>query len=448
MRKRCTIIGAGISGLSLAAFADEHFDVTVLEASDKVGGLIQNNSEGVRIRDHAANGWLNNEPSVNELIQLLNLEERVITANQETTTRWIIKNGQMYALSPKVLFSELLPLSARIRLFAEPFIKQCPLEIEESLAEFGARRFGAGIVDELLAPFASGIFACRPEEISLPAAFPKLWKLEQEYGSMIKAHFKKPKPAHKTLLTSMKGGTSELCQSIADKMGDKIILNTPALSIKKHKSLWSVNTGNQEILSDYLAITCPASAQKRLLENSFPKISKFMSEISYSSVAVVIMEFPKNAFPNPPVGFGALMNRAGQETGILGTLFSSCIFPSRQQDNVISTRTIMGGSIMPEMLNKSQQELQAQVLAHHESLFGKCQAAPLHCTVVKYQDAIPRYEKGHFSLQKEILSFHNQHPSLRLSGNHLFGVAVKDCIRQSKSSVLDFLEAEGKASHA
>ena len=448
MKKKCTIIGAGISGLSLAAFAEEYFDVTVLEASGKIGGLIQNNSEEGRIREHAANGWLNTEPAVDELITLLDLADRVITANQEKTTRWIIKNGQMYDLSPKLLFSGLLPLSARIRLFAEPFIGKISPETEESLAEFGARRFGAGIVDELLAPFASGIFACRPEEVSLPAAFPQLWKLEQEYGSIMKAQFKKPKPARKTNLNSMKGGTSELCQTIADKMGDRILLNTPALSIKKHKNLWSVNTGHQEILSDYLAITCPASAQEELLENSFPKISKSISQIQYSSVVVVIMEFSKDTFPNPPVGFGALMNRAGQGSGILGTLFSSCIFSSRQKDDVISTRTIIGGSIVPEMMNKSQQELQAQVLAHHESLFGKCQKPPLHCTVVKHQDAIPRYEKGHLALQKEIEAFHQLNPSLRLSGNHLFGVAVKDCIRQSKSSVLDFLEAERKASHA
>ena len=450
MKKKCTIIGAGISGLSLGAFANEHFDVTILEASDKVGGLIQNSSEGGKIRDHTANGWLSNEPAFDELIHLLGIKDRLLTATQEKgkTTRWIIKNEQMYALSPKLLFSGLLPLSARIRLFAEPFISRGDAQVEESLAEFGARRFGAGVIPEILAPFASGIFACRPEELSVPAAFPKLWEMEQEYGSIIKAGFKSPKPEKKTILTTMKGGTSALCQAIVQRLGDRILLNTPALSIKKHKDLWAVSTENQEFLSDYLAITCPAPVQEKLLSNSFPKIAKLFSKIPYSSVAVVIAEFPQNAFANPPVGFGALMNREGQQSGILGTLFTSCIFPSHQQDGSISTRTILGGSIVPKIKEKDSQELQSLVLKHHEKLFGSLRTQPSYIKVIKHQNAIPRYEKGHLEIQNEIHQFHQQNPTIRLSGNSLFGVAVKDCIRQSKLSVHDFLETQKGYSNA
>ena len=450
MRKQCIVIGAGISGLSLAAFANEHFDVTVLEASDKTGGLIQNSSEEGKIRDHAANGWLSNEPAFDELISLLNIEDRLLTATQERgkTTRWIIKNGQLYALSPRLFFSGLLPLSSRIRLLGEPFISRQDKQAEETLAEFGARRFGKGVIPELLAPFAAGIFACRPEELSVSAAFPRLWKLEQQYGSLIRAGLQAPKPEKKTILTTMKKGTSELCQIIADRLGERIHLSAPALSIRKDQARWVVSTNKKEFYSDYLAITCPAPAQRILLQNSFPAISALLQNISYSSVAVVLAEFPSDAFDRPPSGFGALMNREGQESGILGTLFTSCIFPSHQQDGSISTRTILGGSIVPTIISKDNQELQDLVLRHHEKLFGSLKTRPAHMMVVKYKQAIPRYEKGHFEIQKEVRQFHLQNPTIRLSGNHLFGVAVKDCIRQSKKTVSDFLAAERGSEHA
>ena len=133
------------------------------------------------------------------------------------------------------------------------------------------------------------------------------------------------------------------------------------------------------------------------------------------------------------------MNRDGQQSGILGTLFTSCIFPTHQKNGVISTRTILGGSIAPEIMKKDQQELQKMVIEHHEKLFGSLRSPPLHITMVKHHDAIPRYEKGHLQLQQKITQFHMHHPTIRLSGNHIFGVAVKDCIKQSKHSVLDFL---------
>lgn len=443
MKKTCTIIGGGISGLSLAAFANEHFDIKLLEACDKTGGLIQNSSLDGKIRDHAANGWLSNEPAFDELIDLLNVKDLLITANQEKgkTTRWVIKNNKLYALSPKMLFSGLLPFSSKLRVLGEPFISAQDPQVEESLSEFGTRRFGSGVIPELFAPFAAGIFACRPEELSVPAAFPRLWKMEQQYGSLIKAGLQAPKPEKKTILTTLKGGTSQICEIITEHLADKILLNTPALSVKRHKDLWVVSTENQEILSDYLAITCPASIQGKLLHNSFPKISNLVSKISYSSVVVVLAEFPADAFPNPPVGFGALMNQEGQKSGILGTLFTSCIFPSHQKDGSIATRTILGGSILPDMIQKDHQRLQALVLNHHEKLFGRLQAEPSYLEVVKHSQAIPRYEKGHFDIQNEITQFHRQNPTIRLSGNSLFGVAVKDCVRQSKASVQDFLEA-------
>ena len=447
MKKKLTIIGAGISGLSLAAFAKDEFDVTVLEASDTAGGLIQNSNEAGVVRDHAANGWLSNEPAVDELISLLSLEEKIITANTEEKTRWIVKNGKLFALGPQMLFHSLLPISTKFRLFAEPFISKAPADAEESLAEFAARRLGKGVIDDIFAPFASGIFACRPEELSVPAAFPKIWNMEQVHGSLIKAGFKQKRPENPTRLTSLRGGTSVLCQAIADQLEGRIHLKTPALSVKKHKELWTVQTPEQEFFSDYIAITCPASAQAKMLGTSFPKIAKKLDTIPYSSVTVVITEVAEDAFHSPPRGFGALMNRAEQKSGILGSLFTSRIFPSHQKEGVLSTRTILGGSIVPKMVEQSEQELQQLVLKHHERLFGPLQSPPIRFTVVKHRNAIPRYEKGHLAIQETISNFHQQHPTIRLSGNHLFGVAVKDCIRVSKEMVQNFLTHKGKMIH-
>ena len=439
MKKSLTVIGGGISGLSLAAFAHPHFSLQLLESSSKIGGIIQNSNEDGSVRDHAANGWLSGEESVEELLSLLQIQDQVITANTDEGTRWIVKNGRLFALNPKLLLSSLLSPLARLRLCAEPFIKAQSEQIEESLAEFGTRRLGKGSLDQLFTPFAAGIFACRPEELSVPAAFPRLWSMEQKHGSLLKAGLARDKSKPAPVLTTLRGGTSKLCESIASFLGDRVQLNTSALSVRKKGTRWIVETEQEEIISDYLAITCPAQAQARLFSQSFPAISDLMNSIPYSSAVVVIMEFNSDDFEATPFGFGALMNRQEQESGILGTLFTSKIFPSHQQKGRLSTRTIIGGSIRPEEIHKDSQDLAAMVIEHHRRLFGFRGDAPLHYDVIKHPMAIPRYQKGHLHIQQEIRAFHQHHPTLRLSGNHLFGVAVKDCIRQSKESVSDFI---------
>ena len=81
------IVGAGISGLSAAAWLE---DAIVLEATSHAGGWIQSSTHPLGFSiDLAANGWLNNEPAVDELIQHLGLEDKILRASDERNLRYI-----------------------------------------------------------------------------------------------------------------------------------------------------------------------------------------------------------------------------------------------------------------------------------------------------------------------------------------------------------------------
>ena len=81
-------------------------------------------------------------------------------------------------------------LGAKLRLLREPFIAAAPPEAEESIAAFVRRRLGTEFLDYAIDPFVSGIYAGDPEQISVPAAFPRLHALEQKYGSLIRGQIK------------------------------------------------------------------------------------------------------------------------------------------------------------------------------------------------------------------------------------------------------------------
>ncbi|MCZ7615365.1 MAG: protoporphyrinogen oxidase [Ignavibacteriaceae bacterium] len=187
--KKIVIIGAGISGLTTAYLLfKEGYDVIVLEQKDKVGGSIETVSADGFLFDRGPNSGLETTPLIQQLVKDLNLEDQFVYANREGNKRYILRNGQLHALpmSPPAFFkTELFSGKAKLRLFAEPFIGRSKDGYYQSIAEFVTRRLGKEFLDYAINPFVAGVYAGRPEDLSVKSAFPKLYALEEEYGGLI-----------------------------------------------------------------------------------------------------------------------------------------------------------------------------------------------------------------------------------------------------------------------
>ena len=74
----------------------------------------------------------------------------------------------------------------RWKLASEALRRTRPPTEEESVAQFVRRKFGHEILEYLVAPFVSGVYAGDPEKLSLRAAFPPLDEWERTYGSVLR----------------------------------------------------------------------------------------------------------------------------------------------------------------------------------------------------------------------------------------------------------------------
>ena len=77
---------------------------------------------------------------------------------------------------------------------SEPLRRTKPPSEEESVANFVRRKFGHEILEYLVSPFVSGVYAGDPEKLSLRAAFPSLEEWEREYGSVLRGAMKSRPP--------------------------------------------------------------------------------------------------------------------------------------------------------------------------------------------------------------------------------------------------------------
>ena len=139
-------------------------------------------------------------------------------------------SDQLHALSPKLLLQStpLLSWTAKFRALLEMF-RGPHSKTEPSMTEVMSHRFGPAIVDNFVAPMCAGIYASPPENISVPAAFPRFWSQLQR-GSLLRQMVlrlisKSPAPR----LTSFDGGSVQLCDAIAallQENGQTIHLST------------------------------------------------------------------------------------------------------------------------------------------------------------------------------------------------------------------------------
>ena len=99
--------------------------------------------------------------------------------------------------------SNILSLSAKIRIFFEIFIKKSDNSL--SVYDFFKRRFGKEFHDVLIEPFLTGVYAGNTRKMSIKHVLKKIWEIEQNYGSVILGFIKKNQeiyhPSHSTLKT-------------------------------------------------------------------------------------------------------------------------------------------------------------------------------------------------------------------------------------------------------
>src|SRR5260370_33202452 len=143
------IVGAGISGLSLAYRLQErgpHLDITILEERARPGGTVWTEGrDGFQV-EAGPNGFLDNKPTTLELCRELGLEDRLIAASPEAgRNRYLFLDGRLRPLPASLsafLTSDLLSLRGKAAVFRERFRKPARTVRDEAIAAFARRRAG------------------------------------------------------------------------------------------------------------------------------------------------------------------------------------------------------------------------------------------------------------------------------------------------------------------
>lgn len=431
--KRVAVIGGGISGLSTAFLLKRKGnDVTVFESSTSFGGNLQTIEKDGYTIELGPNSLLRAPHSI-DLIRLLDLENDVVAAGPTAKKRYVLWNGRLKALGPASLFNGFFSLKTLGKLVREPFLRSESPE-HESLADFIERRLGAEILEKAVDPFVSGIHAGDPRDLSIRAAFPKLFEMERNFGSLIVGAFrgKRPKPDQSFPRTfSFVGGIKTLVDRLVEVLGESSL--RPGVRIE---TIGDMSSGRFEVEGeefDDVVVSTPAWAAAELIRARDAGLGDDLASVVYPQVAVAITGFRSEQIGQPLDGFGFLVP-SREDRPILGTLFISSIFPDRAPERRHLLTTFLGGVRRGNLLDSmSDEEVNETVMGQLADIL-KISGEPELFFLKRWKRAIPQYRVGYEDILAKCEIFEQQNPGIFFCSNFYRGISVGDCIKNAFST--------------
>ena len=439
--KTVAIIGAGITGLTAALrLRDKGFEVRVYEASNRVGGVIQSVRQDGFLSEYGPNTILETTPLITQLVKDIGLASRRVETDPRAGARYLVRGKQPVSLpdSPPAFFgTRLFSARTKLRLFAEPFIRRAPADIDEPLSAFVLRRLNREFLDYAINPMVAGVYAGDPEKLSVRHAFPKLWEVEQRYGSLILGQYLGARERKRRGTVSKANaakfsfdkGLQVLVDTLSERLGDAVRLSSPVNRVSRVDGRWTVNiaaaAGASEFKHDAIVLAIPAYKLAELAVEPGIDLS-VLGQIEYPPVTSIVLGYRRQDVAHPCMGFGMLIPKV-ENCNTLGVIFSSALFPDRAPEGCITLTCYVGGARAPQLAGLDSEELIRLAHADIVTVLG-ASAKPVFSHIARHARAIPQYNVGYQRFKDIMNAAEAKAPGLYFAGHYRDGISLGDSI--------------------
>jgi oxygen-dependent protoporphyrinogen oxidase len=445
MEKKVAIIGAGITGLTAAYYLKKAgISFSIFEKTNHIGGVIDTKQKNDFTYETGPNSGILSTLEIADLFNDLKGKCEIEIADHSSSKRLIWKKDQWHALPSGLRSAIETPLFSfydKLRILGEPFRKKGN-NPNESLAEMVKRRLGKSFLDYAIDPFILGIYAGDPNYLIPKYALPKLYNLEQDYGSFIKGAIKKkklPKTEDDKKVTreifSVKGGLINLVNALCDEIESKnILLNINNLKFLKQDSYYILNK-EQRTNNKYTHILSTINAGHLSETFSFLNNEDVSSidNLLYAKVSELTLGF-KNWKGIPLDAFGGLVPFR-ENRNILGILFLSNLFAGRAPKGGALLTIFTGGTRKPKLANMEAKELKNIIANELKDMMKLDKFNPDLYEINTYEKAIAQYGEDSKARLNAISKIENQYKGLYMAGSMRDGVGLADRVKQANQIV-------------
>jgi oxygen-dependent protoporphyrinogen oxidase len=435
---QAVVIGGGISGSACALRLQQlGAPVTLLEASDSPGGLIGTVERDGFLFESGPQSFQGTEALL-ALIRNLGIENELRKADPRAP-RFVLRRGRLrkIPMAPQaILTSSFVGLGSRWRIVSEGFGRTKPPAEDESVAEFVRRKFGHEILEYLVSPFVSGVYAGDPEKLSLRAAFPTLEEWERQYGSVLRGAMKS-RPAKGVRqgpppLCSFEQGMRVLTQAMFTRLGANAKSGARVETVTKNdegfQARFTRNGRSEQMNARAVVLATPAYVASHIAAPLSAKLAQTLSGIAYAPVVVVAAGYHGHQTAAALDGFGVLIPRS-EKYRTLGVVWNSSLFPNRAPLGQFAITSFLGGATDPSIMDRSDEEIAAIAVEESAKILG-IEGPPTTSGIWRHPKALPQYNLGHAHVVREIRESERALPGFYFAGNYLEGPSIGKCVEQ------------------
>jgi oxygen-dependent protoporphyrinogen oxidase len=467
-KKHIAIIGGGITGLTAAyylqkAIREKHlpYEVTVIEASHRLGGQLQTYHKDGYVIERGPDCFFDNKENVIALAIEVGLGDQLVNnvpGNTFIVARehlHSVPNGAVLRIPTEIrpfIQSKLFSFPGKLRAAGDIILPKSPIKEDQSLGAFFRRRFGDEVVENLIEPSLSGIYAGDIDKMSLMSLFPHFYQLEQKYRSIILGMKKTTSPAlkqltkEKGLFVTFKTGMQSLADGIAKKLNPSSVkLGFRVESIDKIGQQYKVELNGGEVLrADSIIMAVPHEKAHQILpEYEFLKDFK---HVPSTSIATVALSFSKEAIEKDMDATEYVVSRNSDYT------MTSCAWfhkkwPHTTPDGKALLRCFVGRAGGEVVVDLSDDQIVSSVLADLRKTM-KIKGQPELSVVTRWIDSMPQYTVGHIErMNKSEQGLAIELPGIFLAGHSYHGLGISACVKQGEDAVtkvLDYLMSHSK----
>jgi oxygen-dependent protoporphyrinogen oxidase len=451
-KKHTIIIGAGLTGLTLAhKLNKKNEEFLVLEKSPRPGGVIQSKQKNGFLYETGPNTGIVKYGEVADLFEELKDYCKPEIPDEAAKKRFIWKKDKWQQLPSGLMGgikTNLFSWKDKFRILAEPF-RSPGKDPYESLDKMVRRRMGESFLHYAVDPFILGVYAGNPGKIVPKFALPKLYNLEQDYGSFIGGAIKKKMEKKNSTeqkatkdVFSIKDGLENLVQALyssSDKQN--FIFNAGNINMKpvqnnEFEVKYTNNGKAEKINADNVIVTAGSYELTNLLNIPERDLLDTIDSVKYAKVIHAAVGFKQWKGPELN-GFGGLVPFI-EERDILGVLFMSSFLSNRAPEYGQLLSVFLGGVRREDIYKKTDDEVKKIIGSELQSMFNLPDFEPDLLELNRYEHAIPQYGQESGKRFEAIHYLEKQYPGLKLAGNMKDGIGMADRIKQASDIASEY----------
>lgn len=455
------VVGGGISGLAtadhlLTGNSERRPRVTLLEASDRLGGVVRTVELAGRPVELGADSLVTRSRVAMDLLEELGLGTQMIEPSAGQSMVWVggrlrpvplgLTAGLPEGVMP-LLRSGLLSPRGIVRGSLDLVLPPTAIEdMDDSLGALIRARFGSEVLERVADPVLGGINHGRCDELSLEVVAPHFGAAVRNHRSLLRGLRAQASAAGdaarpRGVVAAPALGMESLIDALAARVrerGGEIRCGAEVVAVDR-RGVSVAAHGSEQIAADAVVVALPARPAANLFAAGAPKAATALADLPPISVAVVVTVHDDSVAAQLPPGNGILIPPDA------GGLARSASWVSRKWSRRGGDGSTVIRYSLPLEAADSFHDDEALADALRRDISDRIAGfhtgeipPPREARVVRYEHALSAQRPGHVGRVESVLSaLADELPNVTCAGPWLRGSGLAACITQARNVAAD-----------